>query len=86
MGPGRWGVMGTDTWREQGRCKGVDPETFYPEDDEDPGAAAKQICAICPVREVCLEHALMRREKIGVWGGYTAKERRRIISQRRKSA
>jgi WhiB family redox-sensing transcriptional regulator len=76
--------MGTDSWREQGRCKGADPEVFYPEDDEDPGIAAKEICALCPVREVCLEPALARREKVGVWGGYTARERRRVIRQRRK--
>ena len=76
--------MGTDSWRQQGRCKGVAPDVFYPEDDEDPGFAAKEICALCSVREVCLEHAVARREKIGVWGGYTAKERRRLIRQRRK--
>lgn len=78
--------MGTNSWREQGRCKGVEPSQFYPEDDEDPGEAAKAVCAPCPVREVCLEHALAVREKLGVWGGYTAKERRRMIRQRRKSA
>ena len=28
--------MGSPTkWREVGRCKGADPEVFYPEDDED---------------------------------------------------
>jgi WhiB family redox-sensing transcriptional regulator len=79
-------VMRTDRWRDQGRCKGADPEVFHPEDDEDPGDAAKAICAPCPVREVCLEHALAVREKIGVWGGYTAKERRRLIRQRRRAS
>jgi WhiB family redox-sensing transcriptional regulator len=38
------------------------------------------------VRVACLEHALMSREKDGVWGGATSKERRRIIRQRRRSA
>ncbi len=28
-------------WRERGRCKGVDPAVFYPEDDEDPADEAK---------------------------------------------
>jgi WhiB family redox-sensing transcriptional regulator len=73
-------------WRERGRCKGADPEVFYPEDDEDEALEAKAICAICPVRETCLEHAMTVREKIGVWGGYTARERRRLIRQRRRAS
>ena len=73
-------------WRERGRCKGVDPAVFYPDDDEDPCDAAKAICAMCPVRETCLEHALAVREKIGVWGGCTSRERRRLIRQRRRAS
>ncbi len=48
--------------------------------------AAKAICATCPVQQLCLEHALTNRERDGVWGGLTEKERRRIIRQRRKTA
>jgi WhiB family transcriptional regulator, redox-sensing transcriptional regulator len=77
--------MGITDWRERGRCKGADPDVFYPEDDDDPGAEAKAICAPCMVREACLEHAITFRERIGVWGGYTAKERRRLVRQRRKA-
>ena len=76
----------TTSWRELGRCKGEDPEIFYPEDDEDPGIAAKAICAMCHVRETCLEAAIRTREKIGVWGGCTARERRRIIRRRRRAS
>ena len=43
---------------------------------------AKEICAGCPVREVCLDHALNRREKMGVWGGMTERERRLLLRQR----
>jgi WhiB family redox-sensing transcriptional regulator len=78
--------MGTLTWRERGRCKGAEPEVFYPEDDEDPADEAKAICATCVVREACLEHAIAVREKMGVWGGYTARERRRLIRQRRRAS
>jgi WhiB family redox-sensing transcriptional regulator len=38
------------------------------------------------VRVSCLEHALASREKEGVWGGTTERERRRIVRQRRRSA
>ncbi|MGA1362071.1 MAG: WhiB family transcriptional regulator [Ilumatobacteraceae bacterium] len=73
------------TWRHRGACNGLDPSIFFPESEED-SDEAKSICAECPVRIPCLEHALSLREKDGVWGGTTEKERRRIIRQRRRSA
>ena len=53
---------------------------------EEAAEEAKSICAICPVRLSCLEHALSSRERDGVWGGTTEKERRRIIRHRRRTA
>ena len=73
------------SWREWARCRGVDPEIFYPPEEDD-ALEAKEICAGCPVREVCLDHALTRREKIGVWGGMTERERRRMLRHRRKAS
>ena len=58
---------------------------FYP-DEEDEAHAAKSVCDQCDVRIACLEHALASREKQGVWGGATERERRRIIRQRRRTA
>ena len=78
-------MMKSQAWREQGQCKGVDPEIFYPISDED-GDEAKAICAECPVRIQCLEYALIARERDGIWGGCTERERRRIIRQRRRAA
>ncbi|HZN15457.1 MAG TPA: WhiB family transcriptional regulator [Acidimicrobiales bacterium] len=75
----------TTSWRDRAACRGLDPEIFYPVSDED-ADAAKGICAACPVREACLEYALANRERDGVWGGATERERRRMIRQRRKSA
>ena len=72
-------------WRELGACRGLDPGMFYP-DEEDDALAAKQVCQQCDVRIACLEHALASREKQGVWGGATERERRRIIRQRRRTA
>jgi len=72
-------------WRSKAACQGLDPDIFYPVDDED-GDEAKAVCDVCPVREACLEHALGYREKEGVWGGATERERRRIIRQRRRTA
>jgi WhiB family redox-sensing transcriptional regulator len=72
-------------WRQRAACRGVDPDIFYPVSDEE-AEAAKAICAQCLVREACLEYALANRERDGVWGGATERERRRIVRQRRKSA
>ena len=73
------------SWQDQANCLGVDPDLFFPER----GAStreAKEVCRGCVVREACLEYALAAREKVGVWGGYTARERRRILRQRRRAS
>ena len=72
-------------WRDLGACRGLDAAIFYPDEDES-AEAAKSVCSGCGVRVACLEHALMFREKAGVWGGCTERERRRIIRQRRRPA
>lgn len=72
-------------WRLKGACQGLDPAIFFP-DSEEASEEAKGICSLCPVRLSCLEHALAFREKDGIWGGTTDKERRRIIRQRRRTA
>ena len=75
----------TASWRQRAACRGLDPEIFYPASDEE-AEEAKAICVSCPVHQLCLEHALAHRERDGVWGGLTERERRRVLRQRRKSA
>jgi WhiB family redox-sensing transcriptional regulator len=74
-------------WRAKAACNGLDPTIFYPQSEDDSDAEqAKSVCDQCPVRHDCLEYALGFREKEGVWGGATERERRRIIRQRRRAA
>jgi WhiB family redox-sensing transcriptional regulator len=73
------------SWRHHAACRGLDPEIFYPVSEEET-EVAKTVCLGCPVRQSCLEHALGSRERDGVWGGCTEKERRRIVRQRRRTA
>lgn len=40
-----------------------------------PTAAARAVCAACPVRRACLAHALAHDEPWGMWGGLTTRER-----------
>ncbi len=72
-------------WWDLGACRGLAAEVFYP-DDDDGAEAAKAVCAGCSVQGPCLDYALAVREKVGVWGGATERDRRRILRQRRRSA
>lgn len=65
------------TWRTQAACRGMSPAYWYAERGESI-VEAKAICAGCPVQAECLAAALASRERHGIWGGYTEKERRMI--------
>ena len=69
------------SWQMLSNCLGVDPDLFFPER----GAStkdAKAVCQGCVVREDCLEYAVTNREKFGIWGGLSERERRRIRRER----
>jgi WhiB family redox-sensing transcriptional regulator len=64
-------------WQERARCRDHDPEVFFPEKGGS-SREAKRICSECPVRIECLNYALRRDERYGVWGGMSERERRRL--------
>jgi WhiB family transcriptional regulator, redox-sensing transcriptional regulator len=64
-------------WQERARCREFDPEIFFPEKGGS-SREAKRICAECEVRIQCLNYALRRDERYGVWGGMSERERRRL--------
>ena len=49
-------------------CRANDPELWFAESPADV-EFAKTLCLDCPVRAMCLDGALERREPWGVWGG-----------------
>jgi WhiB family redox-sensing transcriptional regulator len=49
-------------------CRVNNPELWFAESPHDV-EFAKALCLDCPVREMCLDAALERREPWGVWGG-----------------
>jgi WhiB family redox-sensing transcriptional regulator len=65
------------SWAELAACRGADVDLWFPERG-DTGTPAKAVCWECPVRLDCLAHALEHNEREGVWGGYSARERRRM--------
>ena len=73
------------SWMARGNCADQPPSTFFPSDGVGVDKARK-ICAACPVKNECLEHALEHRIEHGVWGGCSERERRRILKRRRDVA
>lgn len=66
-----------EPWIDEAVCPQTDPEAFHPEKGGST-REAKMICLSCPVRLECLEYALARDERWGVWGGLSERERRRL--------
>ncbi len=68
-------------WRDDGACRGKDPELFFPVGVTGPAAKqiarAKRVCQGCVVRRRCLAWALDTGQQ-GVWGGTTDAERRAV--------
>lgn len=64
-------------WVVFAACKDEPGMTFFPQ-SRDEEAQALTICGICPVSEDCLDHALETKERFGVWGGTTEKERKKL--------
>ena len=56
---------------------------FFSEELQDI-AAAKRLCAECPVMATCLEGAMARREPWGVWGGQLFLNGKILASKRRR--
>lgn len=44
-------------------------------------ADARAVCSLCPARRDCLIWAVLEDEGFGMWGGYNAPERARMVEQ-----
>lgn len=73
-------------FRHRAACRNVTPELFFPIAHGQPAQAqirrAKAVCGRCPVRAECLDYALEQGLDHGIFGGFTADERR---AQHRKT-
>lgn len=72
-------------WRNSALCAQTDPEIFYPEKGSD-ARDAKKVCLQCTVRTECLAFALDSRERYGVYGGLTERQRRPLLGLASKDA
>lgn len=78
-------ATGDTSWEDRSACRDttVAGEIYFSEDLGDI-AAAKRICAECPVLAECLEGALDRKEPWGVWGGQLFLNGRMVAQKRRR--
>jgi WhiB family redox-sensing transcriptional regulator len=71
-------------WVEDRACADHPTTMFYA---DSPGAsvyaAARAVCAGCPVRQECLDYALENREPYGMWGGLAPMERWKLVQGKR---
>ena len=63
---------GVSLWQSEAKCKGTKTSEFFDNERE-----AKKLCEDCPVKEECLQDALIYNYD-GVWGGTTYRERKRF--------
>ena len=71
-------VLNERPWAVFSACRNTDPRIFFGATREDEKAAIL-VCATCTVRKECLAFALESRERFGVWGGSTERERRKML-------
>lgn len=63
-------------WMDHAACIGRG-DLFFDDLSKTKVRSARKICATCPVLVACREYAIPRDE-VGVWGGLTANQRRKI--------
>lgn len=90
-------LYGTALWAKvasAARCakSGRSPDDWFPVSPDVSGARAEaaeaiEICAICPVRQYCLDLSLRNWTlgQHGIWGGLVAAEREALRRQRRRN-
>lgn len=81
-----WFTDHPTSFMRRGNCQGMDTNLFFPHKGESSAEALKACNGThyrqpCPVKTECLQYALSLPVLcVGVWGGTTPKDRRRIRS------
>lgn len=73
--------LAPEPWVQEALCAETEPDAFFPEKGGTT-LPAKAVCAACDVREQCLEFALRTRQKYGIYGGTSPRERARLLKNR----
>lgn len=66
-------------WMTRAACRDANPEWFYPKSTLSPEAQqALRICRGCPVAEECFRDAMENNEHLGIRGGKTPRQRKKL--------
>lgn len=89
------GVVPVEAWVERAACNtsfSGKPDPWFPREQEKAAYfEARVVCRECPVATQCLERAFQMegnappKQRYGMWGGLTPKERADISKSRRKA-
>ena len=77
-------LLAVPSFYKDANCKGTNQDDFFPERGSST-VIAKKICSECKVQKECLEYAVERKERFGIWGGKSERERRAIRRERRNN-
>jgi WhiB family redox-sensing transcriptional regulator len=67
-------------WVVYSACKNADPSIFFAATRADERSALA-ICGTCTVSRECLDFAVETRERFGVWGGTSERDRRKMLKR-----
>ena len=78
-------VVHRPQWMAWAACRDESSELFVPGRGED-FRPAKAICPGCSVRAECLDYAMADDQIVGIWGGKSGRDRRKLCEQSRRPA
>ena len=67
-------ILDEIAWMDDALCSQIGGDIFYPE-RVDNSKEAQSVCAMCPVRQQCLDYATRHDISWGVWGGIPQQRR-----------
>lgn len=64
-------------------CRESDPDAWFPDEEKNSIGGWRysnpiKLCQQCPVKNLCLEFALVNDERQGLWGGMTPRDRAKL--------
>lgn len=71
-------ILDERPWAVFSACREADPSIFFASTRDDERAALA-VCSTCAVKDDCLDFAIYSRERFGVWGGTTERERKKLL-------
>jgi WhiB family redox-sensing transcriptional regulator len=77
-------IHDTDTdWMVDALCRHHDPEFFFPPPGTNMTREQQNFCCDCPVRDECLEYAIVNKIQVGIWGGLSHNQRKPVAKRYR---